>query len=77
MTSRPHADLEWNAGDLGCGDLVLQLMMRMKAMAPGQVLRLVALDPGASADIPAWCRMTGHTLLAEQPPEYLIRRKEN
>jgi len=71
------ADVEWNAGDLGCGDLVLELMVRMKAMAPGQVLRLVALDPGAPADIPAWCRMTGHTLLVEQPPEYLIRRKES
>ncbi len=36
-------------------------MIRMTALAPGQVLRLVALDPGAPADIPAWCRMTGHT----------------
>jgi tRNA 2-thiouridine synthesizing protein A len=69
------ADVEWNAGDLGCGDLVLELMTRMRAMPPGQVLRLVALDPGAPADIPAWCRMTGHTLLAQHPPEYLIRRK--
>ncbi len=69
-------DVEWNAGDLGCGDLVLQLMLRMKAMAPGEVLRLVALDPGAPADIPAWCRMTGHTLLEQHPPVYLIARKE-
>ena len=71
------ADVEWDAGDLGCGDLVLQLMIRMNAMAPKQVLRLVALDPGAPADIPAWCRMTGHSLLAQRPPEYLIRRKES
>ena len=73
-TSEPHA--EWNAGDLGCGDLVLELMMRMKSMAPGQLLKLVALDPGAPADIPAWCRMTGHTLVSTEPPVYLIRRKE-
>jgi tRNA 2-thiouridine synthesizing protein A len=71
------ADVDWDAGDLGCGDLVLQLMIRLKAMAPGQVLRLVALDPGAPADIPAWCRMTGNTLIMERPPEYLIRRKES
>jgi tRNA 2-thiouridine synthesizing protein A len=75
MSTGPTADVEWNAGDLGCGDLVLQLMLRMKAMAPGQVLRLTAFDPGAPADIPAWCRMTGHTLLEEHPPTYLIRRK--
>jgi len=70
-------DAEWNAGDLGCGDLVLELMTRMKTMTPGQLLKLVASDPGAPADIPAWCRMTGHTLVDQEPPVYLIRRKEN
>lgn len=76
MSRPPSADVEWNAGELGCGDLVLELMLRMKAMAPGQMLKLVALDPGAPADIPAWCRMTGHTLVSTEPPVYLIRRKE-
>jgi tRNA 2-thiouridine synthesizing protein A len=70
-------DAEWDAGDLGCGDLVLALRGRVQALAPGQVLKLTALDAGAPADIPAWCRMTGHTLVLEQPPVYLIRRKEN
>ena len=74
----PHAvDAQWDAGDLGCGDLVLGLRARMEAMRPGQLLRLTARDPGARADIPAWCRMTGHTLVVEQHPVYQIRRKEN
>jgi tRNA 2-thiouridine synthesizing protein A len=68
---------EWDAGDLGCGELVLALCGRMRALAPGQVLKLVALDPGARADIPAWCRLTDHELVAEQHPVYLIRRKES
>ena len=68
--------VEWDAGDLGCGDLVLQLRFRMDTLEPGQVLRLVALDPGAPADLPAWCRMTGHAMLAADHPVYLIRRKE-
>ena len=67
---------EWNAGDLGCGELVLELRNRLQALAPNAVLRLMATDPGAPADIPAWCRMTGHVLVSEQPPVYLIRRKE-
>jgi tRNA 2-thiouridine synthesizing protein A len=71
------ADTQWDAGDLGCGDLVLELRLRMEAMKPGQLLQLTARDPGARADIPAWCRMTGHTLIAEQHPVYQIRRKEN
>ncbi len=71
------ADADWDAGDLACGDLVLKLRARMEAMRPGQVLRLVALDSGAPADLPAWCRLTGHTLLAADHPVYLIRRKEH
>ena len=71
------ADAQWDAGDLGCGDLVLELRERMEALRPGQLLQLTATDPGARADIPAWCRMTGHTLIVEQHPVYQIRRKEN
>jgi tRNA 2-thiouridine synthesizing protein A len=71
------SDAEWNAGDLGCGELVLELRHRLQAMRPGQVLRLEARDPGAPADIPAWCRLTGHILVAEAHPVYLIQRKES
>jgi len=72
----PRADVAWNAGDLACGELLLKLRARMEAMRPGQVLRLLALDTGAPADLPAWCRLTGHTLLSAEPPVYRIRRKE-
>ncbi len=61
-----HYDIEWNAGDLACGDLVLELRRRVRA-APGKVFRVIALDPGAPADIPAWCAMTGHALVAHDP----------
>jgi tRNA 2-thiouridine synthesizing protein A len=70
-------DVEWDAGDRGCGELVLELRLRLDAMAPGRILKLIARDSGAPADIPAWCRMTGHTLVAEQHPVYRIRRKES
>ena len=70
------ADETWDAGDLGCGDLLLQLRLRIEGFAPGALLRLVALDPGAREDLPAWCRLTGHILVAAEHPVYLIRRKE-
>ncbi len=71
------ADEEWDAGDLGCGELVLELRVRMASLRPGQILRLVAHDPGSPADLPAWCRMTGHVLVSAEHPMYYIRRKEN
>jgi tRNA 2-thiouridine synthesizing protein A len=55
---------------------VLQLKLRLDGMAPGQLMRLVARDPGVRADLPAWCRLTGHRLVAADHPVYLIRRKE-
>lgn len=68
---------DWDAGDLGCGDLVMQLRMRLKGMTAGSVIRVSATDPAAPEDIPAWCRLTGHTLLTAAPPVYTIRRKED
>ena len=73
----PPIDEQWDAGDLGCGELVLELRWWLGRMRPGQVIKLTTLDPGAPADIPAWCRLTGHTLLSEEHPVYLIRQKED
>lgn len=70
------ADDHWDAGDLGCGELVILLRGRMRALGPGQRFDLVALDPGAREDLPAWCRLTGHRLVLADHPRYLIQRKE-
>ncbi len=69
-------DEVWDAGELACGELVLELKRRLDGMRPGQVLKLIALDAGAPADLPAWCRLTGHTLVSATHPVYYIRRKE-
>jgi tRNA 2-thiouridine synthesizing protein A len=77
-----HSDMEgrepkthWDAGDMGCGQLVFELRRRMDRLEPGDTLEIVALDPGAPIDIPAWCRMTGHTLVSAEHPTYIIRRR--
>lgn len=70
-------DAAWDGGDMSCGDLVLELRLRVRALAPRQVLRLVARDPGAPHDLPAWCGLTGHRLLRATHPVYLIERKES
>ncbi|HUR29231.1 MAG TPA: sulfurtransferase TusA family protein [Planctomycetota bacterium] len=57
---------------MGCGELVLELRFRMADLPPGALLHLVATDPGAIEDLPAWCRMTGHRLLRQAHPDYWI-----
>jgi tRNA 2-thiouridine synthesizing protein A len=66
---------EWDAGGMGCGELVMALRMRMKDLPPGAIIRVTATDPAAPEDLPAWCRLCGHTLVAMNHPRYFIRRK--
>jgi len=67
----------WDAGDLGCGELVLELKLRLKALEPGQLFHLTARDAGAPEDLPAWCRLTGHRLVRQSAPDYWIERRAN
>ncbi|MCC7012335.1 MAG: sulfurtransferase TusA family protein [Planctomycetes bacterium] len=71
----PHET--WDAGELGCGELVLDLRLRMRALGAGEILELIARDPGAPEDLPAWCRMTGHELVDARPPRFLLRRRSD
>jgi tRNA 2-thiouridine synthesizing protein A len=77
LTDLNRADADWDAGDMGCGELILELRARMNALRPGQMLRLVARDPGAIEDLPSWCRMTGHRLKQAEHPTYFIQRRED
>ena len=68
-----------DGGDQGCGGGLLLLMLQaIKRLESGSVLEVRSTDPGVREDLPAWCRMTGHELLAEQEGEqrnrYFLRR---
>jgi len=65
----------WDAGEMGCSQLVSELSMRVKRLQPGAQIEVVARDPGAPIDLPAWCHMTGHTLVSSEHPVYVIRRR--
>lgn len=73
----PDPDGEWDAGDMGCGELLVKLRLRLQSFEPGQILKLTVRDPGAPEDLPAWCRLTGHRLGCSDPPVYCIQRKEH
>jgi len=69
-------DSSLDVGDALCGDLALLLRAELKKLAPGGVLRVIARDPAAPQDLPAWCEVTGHTLVRNDPPHYWIRRRD-
>ena len=66
----------WDAGDMGCGELLILLRKRLRDM-PGGTLKLIASDTGAIEDIPAYCRITGHELRRAVHPAYWIRARTN
>ena len=61
--------VEVDARGLRCPLPVIRLAAAAKDAAPGSEVLVLATDPAARHDIPAWCRMRGHTLaqVSEDP----------
>jgi tRNA 2-thiouridine synthesizing protein A len=59
-----QADQVLDARGLLCPMPIVKSAKAMKELAPGQVLKIMATDRGAAADIPAWAGDTGNELLA-------------
>lgn len=57
------ATLTLDVRDLRCPMPLLKVKQRLRGMAAGQSLRVLASDPGARRDIPAWLRQTSHSLV--------------
>ncbi|MGB7980233.1 MAG: hypothetical protein WCF36_05520 [Candidatus Nanopelagicales bacterium] len=49
-----------DGGDRWCGELLLAVHATIKSLPEGTLVRIVASDPAAPIDIPAWCYLTGH-----------------
>jgi len=58
------ADAELDATGLKCPMPVLRARRALKPLAPGATLRVLADDPAAAKDFPAFCETTGHKLLS-------------
>ena len=52
-----------DGGDLSCARLLILLRARVTTLPEGSVVHLSTTDPVAPIDLPAWCRLTGHTYL--------------
>lgn len=52
-----------DGGDLGCARLLVLLRKVTLDLPDGAIVHLITTDPVAPIDLPAWCRMTGHSYL--------------
>ncbi|MEN3536716.1 sulfurtransferase TusA family protein [Microbispora sp. ZYX-F-249] len=71
-----EADLIVDGTGLLCVTLLLRLRAAIDGLRPGRVVHIIATDPAAPLDLPAWCHTTGHTYLGPVPggrPVYAVK----
>ncbi len=68
------SEYELDARRLLCPLPVIRTQDKVKTLAKGDILKVFCTDPGVMQDIPAWCRINGHTVLAtnESDNDYVI-----
>jgi|TARA_B100000315_G_C14370550_1_gene492740 tRNA 2-thiouridine synthesizing protein A len=59
-------DLVLDCSGMRCPRPIVEMAKAMRRMGPGQVLELLATDPVAKKDVPAWCQKTGNEFLDEE-----------
>ena len=67
-----EVDVLLDAKGMYCPMPIVKLKKATKTMESGQVLKLVATDPGSTRDVPAWANKTGAEILetSEENGEY-------
>jgi tRNA 2-thiouridine synthesizing protein A len=63
-----------NARRLLCPLPVIRTQDKIKTLQAGDELTVIGTDPGILHDIPAWCRVHGHTVLdaRKDDGEYVV-----
>lgn len=74
-----HFDKELDARGLNCPLPILRTKKALAELSSGQVLRILATDPGSVKDFAAFAKQTGNELLAsdahDKEFEFFIKRK--
>lgn len=70
-------DKELDARGLNCPLPILRAKKALNEMQSGQVLKIVATDPGSVKDFQAFCKQTGNELLSHsEGPEFTFFMKK-
>ena len=71
--------LELDCREMPCPMPVIELARHLADVGVGELLAVVAHDPAAAVDVPAWCRMkaqdyVGADVAGDGAPRYVVRR---
>ncbi len=62
-----------DARGLSCPLPIVRTAIAIKQMRPGELIEVLATDPGAPKDFEAWSRTTGHRLIESTFAEGVYR----
>jgi len=72
-------NLELDCKGMNCPLPILKTKKAIDSLESGQVLKMVATDPGSVKDMDSWAKRTGHDLIghteAGEVHTYYIRKK--
>ncbi|HVN54831.1 MAG TPA: sulfurtransferase TusA family protein [Anaerolineaceae bacterium] len=60
------ADQTLDCSGLACPMPILKTKKAIDGLQVGQVLKMIATDPGSISDMDAWTKKTGHQLVATE-----------
>jgi len=73
-------DEELDTSGLNCPMPILKAKKALSSLSAGQILRVIATDPGSVKDFQAFAKQTGHELLSSQENDgtytYLLKKRE-
>jgi len=74
-----NVDSELDARGLNCPLPILRAKKSIQALGAGQILRIMATDPGSVKDFESFCKQTGNELLdsTEQDGEFIFLVKKS
>jgi len=72
MSTAIDFDMELDARGLSCPLPILRAKKALAELASGQVLKIVATDPGSIRDFKAFAKQTGNELLAQEEVDELF-----
>ncbi|MBL4763142.1 MAG: sulfurtransferase TusA family protein [Gammaproteobacteria bacterium] len=61
-----------NAEGMLCPMPVIKAQNKIIQLAAGDILEVSCTDPGVRNDIPAWCRINGHTVIDQAEENNII-----
>ena len=74
-----QAQHQMDASGLYCPEPVMLLHDKIREIAAGELIKMVATDPSTERDVPKFCHFLGHELVASQREDdcfyYLIRKR--